>query len=291
MEKRILTVLLTLIVIINLTACSKNLTDLSGKSSNELVSVETYSEPVKIGEDLYIEKLAEKTFVANHEFPWPANSLIVEMSNSDIVLVDTPYTPEATKELLKWMKSHFGDRKIVVINTGFHFDNLGGNKALIENNIPIYGSDLTPKLIKTHGEASRELMLKWLEKPESKRFFNAYKEIPYIAPNKLFKLKEVEKLIIGSEEIEIYYPGESHSPDNVVVYFPHNNILFGGCMIKDLGSNNLGNTADANLKEWPKSVLKVLNRYKKAEIVVPGHGKSGNRDLIAHTLGLCESIQ
>ncbi len=246
-----------------------------------------------IDDGLHIEKIADGTFVVNHEFPWASNSMVVVMNNSDIILIDTPNTPEATKMLLDWMNNKFGKRKLVAINTGFHFDNLGGNQTLIEDGIPIYGSTLTVDLIEEYGEDSRDLMLKWLDKPESKIFYDTYKTIPYIAPTNLFDLDEsdmvieIEALSKYDQEIEIYYPGESHSKDNLVVNFPQKNILFGGCMIKSLESINLGNIADANLDEWPKSVKKVLDKYEySTEIVMPGHGDIGNLDLIRHTIEL-----
>ncbi|MCG8482478.1 MAG: hypothetical protein MJA31_04145, partial [Clostridia bacterium] len=78
-----------------------------------------------------------------------------------------------------------------------------------------------------------------------------------------------------------------HSPDNLVIYFPQKRILFGGCMVKSLQSKNLGNTADADLDEWPKSIKRVLERYQEdADIVVPGHGKCGSIDLLSHTIEL-----
>lgn len=247
---------------------------------------EMKASPIKIGDELFAEKVGKKVYVINHEFPWPANSLVVEMEDKSILLVDTPYTPEATEDLLFWIDKKFGKRKITALNTGFHFDNLGGNKVLIEKNIPVYGSDLSVSLIQTSGEASRSLMMSWLSGKENERLLDAYKKIPYAAPNKVFKLSEEISIGFPKEELEIYYPGESHSPDNLVVYFPKKKLLFGGCMVKSLDSADLGNTADANLEEWPKSLKKVLEKYKDAEIVVPGHGKSGTTEMIKHTIEL-----
>lgn len=294
MKIKILSYMIALFLMMGLLGCSDVSSDSTQDQGNAVSTNQDEVTPIEsIGEDLYIEEIAEGAYVVNHEFPWPANSMVVEMENSDIILVDTPYTPEATRDLLNWVSTHFENQNIIVINTGFHFDNLGGNQALVEKNIPVYGSYLTVKLISEAGEASRDLMLSWLNKPESKRFYDAYQHIPYVAPTKLFDFQEantkidIEQLAIHSEGIEIYYPGASHSPDNLVVYFPQKRILFGGCMIKSLKSKNLGNTADADLEEWPKSVKRVLERYKEdTDIVVPGHGKCGNIDLLSHTIEL-----
>jgi metallo-beta-lactamase class B len=65
-------------------------------------------------------------------------------------------------------------------------------------------------------------------------------------------------------------------------------LLFGGCMIKSLESKDLGFTGDADLKEWPRSVEKVKNKYKNARFVIPHHSMWGNMSLIDHTLKLCK---
>ena len=57
-------------------------------------------------------------------------------------------------------------------------------------------------------------------------------------------------------------------------------------MVKSHESKKPGYTGDANMEEWPKSVEKVLKRYKDARIVVPGHGKWGDIELLSHMIDL-----
>ena len=296
MNNIVVLVMIGTFMMIGLAGCSSSMNAPSQEENTQADSpVSEISSPVgEIGADLYVEEIQEGVYVVDHEFPWPANSMVVEMENGDIVLADTPYTPEAAEDLLNWIDKRFGKRKLFAINTGFHFDNLGGNKTLVQKDIPVYGSSLTEELINKDGEASREHMLSWLNKPESKRFYDAYKQIPYVQPTQTFDLTEMgeetnlQSLRFGNEEVEVYYPGPTHSSDNLVVYFPKQNVLFGGCMIKSMESKDLGNIADANLQEWPKSVKRVLERYKDSKIVIPGHGEWGNTDLIKYTLQLCE---
>lgn len=238
--------------------------------------------------DFSIEKLSERIFVADHHFPWPANSLIVEMANGTVVLVDTPYTPEATEDLLGWIERQFGKRQLVAINTHFHLDNLGGNAALVEAGVPIYGSDLTVQLIGERGEEARALLMSWLQSTGDERYRNVFANLAYVPPTEVFALSEGKVLMFGEEKVVIYYPGESHAPENVVVYFPTLKLLFGSCMVKSLEDAKLGNVADANVQEWPKSVKKLMERFNEAEIIVPGHGGWGGRELLSHTLQLLE---
>ncbi|MBI5566303.1 MAG: MBL fold metallo-hydrolase [Chloroflexi bacterium] len=237
---------------------------------------------VDLGEGLYLRQIRPDVFVVTHAFPWPANSLIVEMANSDLVLVGTPYTPAAMTEVLTWIAGHFGKRNIVAINTGYHVDNLGGNSALIEHGIPVYGADLTAQLLEARGEQTRQVLLGMLTGAANERYYKAQAEIPYVAPTKLFPIAQGLSLPFGDEQVEVYYPGPSQAPDKVVVYFPGQKVLFGGCMI--LGGDQIGNTSDADLESWPDAV-RALKRFD-VEVVVPGHGDRLDAGLIEHTLDL-----
>ncbi len=57
-------------------------------------------------------------------------------------------------------------------------------------------------------------------------------------------------------------------------------------VIKSLDARDKGNTSEANVLMWPASAEKVRQEYPDAEVVIPGHGKWGNVDLIRHTIEL-----
>jgi glyoxylase-like metal-dependent hydrolase (beta-lactamase superfamily II) len=257
-----------------------------GKPTADSPSPDSY-ERFDISEDLYVRKVQDGVFVVTHSFPWPGNSMIVEMKNSDLVLVDTPYTPEATQELLEWVEIQLGEREITAINTGFHYDNLGGNSYLIEQGIPVYGSELTVKLLEERGKKMKAMTLGWLQAPQYKRYYDVHKALVYVAPSHLFKVEEGLQLKFVDEIVQVYYPGPSQSADKMVVYFPSRKILFGTCMI--IGGDKVGNTSDADLKEWPKSVRRLV-RFD-FDILVPGHGDRLDPGLLEHTIDLLTSLQ
>ena len=244
-----------------------------------------------ISEDLSVEKVEEGVLKVVHAFPWGANSLVIEMKNSDIVLIDTPYTYEATKELIEWIRGLTGAKtRFTAINTGFHFDNLGGNQYLLEQGIPIYGTNKTLGMIQERGEKSRNWFLESLQAPKYKKYRDAFKDQAYVQPTEVIDLNadEEKKLVFGVESLILYYPGETHSPDNITVYYPEKMILFGGCMIKELCAANLGNMDDANLEQWPVSIERLKAKYSETnvKIVIPGHGKAGDIRLFDKTLEL-----
>lgn len=235
---------------------------------------------IPIAEDLEARHIQEGLFVFTHSFPWPANSLAAVVDD-DLLLVDTPYTPRATEAMLNWLEAEVGSRDTIAINTHWHLDNLGGNEYLLQEGIPIYGSDLAVELLAERGAASQQQVVDWLQDPENERF-RSFGEITLTSPTETFPLVKGQQLEIGGETVEVAWPGPGHTADNLVVYFPERQLLFGGCFI--IGGDRIGNTADAHLDQWADS-FRHIARYE-FDMVVPGHGNRLDPGLIDHTIEL-----
>lgn len=241
---------------------------------------------ITLSRDLMIKQLSPDTYLVTHSCPWPANSLVVRVSPQDIIIVDTPYTNEAIALVVKWIRQCFGNVNITAIITGFHIDNCGGNAYLLKQEIPVYGSGLTAELIKARAEISRKQTLNLLKIPQQQRFYDVIKTVEFHTPDHIFQIDTGLSLVFAEERVEVFFPGASHSPDNVVVYFTKRKILFGGCMIKALEHRTLGFTGDADLQAWPQAVRRVQEKYPEPALVVPGHGQCGDSQLLSHTLQL-----
>ncbi len=189
--------------------------------------------------------------------PWGlvgASGLIV-VDGKNAHIIDTPWTQKETEQLIKWIKSKGLIVKSSVV-THFHEDASGGIPFLNKSKIKTYATPLTNNL----------LNLKHRQKSSDDISSNTF--------------------VLVKDTIEIFYPGAGHTEDNIVVWLPKSNILFGGCFIKSMKSKNLGNTEDASVKDWPESIQKVINKYPNIEIVVPGHGEVGDINLLRHTTKL-----
>lgn len=186
--------------------------------------------------------------------PWGlvAASGLVVVNGADAHLIDTPWTTDATKELLVWIDAKELTVKSAIV-THFHDDASGDLPLLNELKIPTYATTLTNKLLKLD--------------------------------NKQVSTHEItnSEFTLVDGVMEAFYPGAGHTKDNVVVWLPREKMLFGGCFVKSLGSKHLGYTGDAVIAGWPSSVDKVLKRYPAIERVVPGHGKVGDVSLLTHT--------
>ena len=233
---------------------------------------------------LNVNKIMPDLYVVTHAYPWPSNSVCAIMENGDVVLVDVPYTPDATEKLLQWIHGKLGERKIIAVNTHFHVDRLGGNAALVKHDIPIYSSGLTLTAIRERGTASLKLLCSWVTDETIKKY---YQQFAYIPPNRIFDAEKGLTLSFGKENVLVRYYGVGHSVDNLAVFFPAKKVLFGGCMILSSEAEKIGNVSDGDPVEW----LSTLGRIDADgyEHIIPGHGKSGGVELLSHTKKLLQN--
>lgn len=237
----------------------------------------------KLSDDLTLQKLSEDVFLAVHSFPWPANSLVVT-SEKELLFIDTPYNDEASEKLLGWFCADSIKRKIIVINTHFHNDNLGGNNYFINKGAKVYGSDLTVELLKKRGLGNG--VLEMLKNQGMEEHYNYFRKIKLSPPNQIFSLQNGLSFQCCNDSVEVYFPGAGHTPDNVVVHLKNRKILFGGCIVKSLASKNMGNLGDADIKAWPASIKNIISKFSDVNLIIPGHGNIGDVKLLHHTLEL-----
>ncbi|TSD67414.1 subclass B1 metallo-beta-lactamase [Inquilinus sp. KBS0705] len=186
---------------------------------------------------------------------FPANAVFA-VTNAGIVLIDTPWGEDQTKQLIDTLQKRFNQKIALCISTHFHDDRTGGLDVLNKKDVETYASKLTYKLGKSRGEQ---------------------------LPN--FTFAADTTFTVDSLEIQTFYPGEGHTRDNIVVWFPKDKILVGGCLIKSLDTKDIGYTLDANVSQWPLSVQKVAEKYKDAKFVIPGHqGWKGGLKQLPYTL-------
>lgn len=188
--------------------------------------------------------------------PFPSNGLVIKTVNG-LILIDTPWNDEQTETLLQTLKKETGLSVILAIITHAHDDRIGGIRTLLKNNIRTISSKLTASMAPAAGFPS----------PEALTITDT-------------------TLIIGTTKIELFYPGAGHTKDNIVVYIPVEKILFGGCIIKSLASETLGNTVDADMKNWVISIKNLQKKFPLVQTVIPGHGKWGTKKLLTHTISL-----
>ncbi|GGF49959.1 beta-lactamase [Echinicola rosea] len=179
------------------------------------------------------------------------NGMIV-VSDGEAIIFDTPSTPKDSEELIAFMEGEKLHIKAIVA-THFHLDCVGGLDAFHAKEIPSYAFKSTLSLASQHGF------------PQPSVGF----------PDQL-------ALKVGSRSVFVHYFGEGHTEDNVIGYFPDDQVLFGGCLVKADGAEK-GNLEDANTTAWPTTVNKIKTAYPNLKVVIPGHGEWGDKNLLTYT--------
>ncbi|QDH79836.1 subclass B1 metallo-beta-lactamase [Echinicola soli] len=179
------------------------------------------------------------------------NGMIV-ISDGEAIIFDTPSTSSEADELITFLEGEKLQIKAVVA-THFHLDCLGGLEAFHARKIPSYAYKHTLSLASQHGF------------PQPKMGF----------PDEL-------ALKVGNKSVFVHYFGEGHTADNVIGYFPDDQVLFGGCLVKADGAGK-GNLEDANITAWSTTINKINAAYPNLKLVIPGHGKWGNKNLLTYT--------
>lgn len=217
---------------------------------------------IKVSDDIELIKLSENAFVHVSYFDTEvfgrvsANGLLL-IDQGKAFLFDSPWDDSQTETLLHFVKDSLLAQVIGFIPNHFHEDCMGGLAYLNTQGVKSYANQMTIDLAKEKGLP-----------------------IPEQGFNDSLSLK------LNDMEIACYYLGAGHATDNIVVWIPSEKILFGGCLVKDMNSKGLGNLSDANVAEWPVTIGKVIAKFPSAEIVIPGHGKVGGKELLHHTYEL-----
>jgi metallo-beta-lactamase class B len=187
----------------------------------------------------------------------PANGLIL-VDGDDAVLINLPWTDDQTHVLFDWVAKACHATVKTVVPTHWKQDCSGGLGEAHLMGADSLAADLTAEFLKKVGRPT---------------------------PHRTFTDKTA--LDCGQTRIELAFVGPGHTLDNIVAWIPRTRILFAGCLVKAQAAMDLGDTADADLTGYPKTLQDLKKLHPDAVTVVPGHGEPGGLELIDHTLGLC----
>lgn len=215
-------------------------------------------------DNLSVEKIAPGVWVhtswqtLGNGMRFPANGLLVEHDDA-LIMVDTAWGKERTLELLDWIDSAIKQPVAMAIVTHFHADSMGGADVLTARGIPVLAHPKTAVIATDRG-------------------------LP--APDPIDGLLSSDAVELAT--VEVFYPGPGHSVDNIVVWVPSAQVLYGTCAVRSPDFPGKGNTADADVTNWPLAIRRVRSRYPEVAIVVPGHGPAGGVELLTHTIDVLE---
>jgi metallo-beta-lactamase class B len=193
--------------------------------------------------------------------PFPANSMYM-LTSKGVVLFDTPWDSTQFQPLLDSIKIKHHKEVVMCISTHFHEDRTAG--------LEYYKR----KGIKTYTTASTDSLSR----------LNDKKRAEFLIPNDTL-------FAIGEHQFQTYYGGRGHSPDNIVIWFNKEKILYGGCLVKSTEADDLGNLSDANVKAWEVTIKNIQHKFGNPNYIIPGHMDWHSKESLTHTLNLIQQYQ
>jgi metallo-beta-lactamase class B len=206
----------------------------------------------RLSDEVYVARLAPHLWVHTTVGTLPdgtlyaANGMLLEEGDHSI-LFDVGWTTEQAHTLLNWARNTLKHPIEKAYVTHFHNDRLGGVPALEAEHIPVFGTSATLGLATRAGQPIPDHSISVPSTP-----------------------------LAVAKDADILFPGAGHTLDNIVVDFPAEHIVFGGCFVKAANAEGIGNTADADLKAWPDSLKRMQEAFPKTKFAVPGHGPITN---------------
>lgn len=188
--------------------------------------------------------------------PYPANGLYV-VTDAGVVLLDTPWDTTQCLPLLDSIATRHGKRVVMSISTHSHKDRTGSIDFLKRQGVKTYSTYHTHDLCVKNGSPQAEY---------------------------LFRGDTV--FTVGKHTFEVFYPGQGHTADNIVVWLREQRILYGGCFIKSTQATDMGYVDEGNLAAWPVSIRAVQNKFPEPQFIIPGHLAWKSKRALAHTLHL-----
>lgn len=224
------------------------------------------AQEVYTSDNLIITQLTQHTYVhisylQTESYGKVACNGMIYFNKDEAVVADSPSTELVASELIKWIRTSENKKIIAVIATHFHDDCLGGLEAFHRAEVPSYANQQTIQFAKQNN-----------------------------SPVPLHGFMDSLTIQTGHEDVKVFYPGPGHTSDNVVVYIPTDSVLFGGCLIKEMGATE-GYTGDANLQAWSGTISDLQSALPEIRHIIPGHGKPGHQELLDYTKTLFDKYE
>ncbi len=164
------------------------------------------------------------------------------VTKKGVVLFDTPWDTTQFQPLLDSIAARHNKKVIMAFATHWHSDKTAGLEYYKQLGIKTYTTQLTDVLSKKYNAKRAQLLM-----------------------------TKDTSFLVDQYQFETYYPGEGHTQDNIVIWFPKQRILLGGCLIKGAKDTNLGYLGDGNTSEYANTLLKVQQKFSNPQFIITTH--------------------
>jgi metallo-beta-lactamase class B len=213
------------------------------------------------GQALKITKLKKNFYIYTTSImyggtPFPANGMYV-VTDSGVILLDTPWDTTQFQPLLDSIQIKYHKKVMLCIATHSHSDRTAGLEYFKQQGIKTYTTFLTDEFCIKNNDKRAE-----------------------------FHFTDDTTFTVGQYTFQTYFAGEGHTKDNIVIWFPKDKILYGGCLIKSTEATSLGYLDDANITAWPATINNLKQKFPDPAFIIPGHQSWESKKSLDHTLFL-----
>jgi len=177
-------------------------------------------------------------------------------------MFDTPWDTTQFQPLLDTIKARHNKNVVMAFATHWHSDKTAGLEYYKQQGIRTYTTVLTDEFSKKNDKKRAEFLM---------------------TKDTIFH--------IGQYSFETYYPGEGHTADNIVIWFKKEKILFGGCLIKGVDDETLGNLSDANVLEYASTLKNVQRKFRNPKFIIIAHSDWNNINSLKHSIDMAEELR
>lgn len=191
----------------------------------------------------------------------PANGMYL-LTDNGVVMFDTPWDSTQFQPLLDSIKLKHNKSVVLCIATHWHSDRTAGLEYYRQKGIKTYTTVLTDELSKKNNKKRAE-----------------------------FLMTKDTVFTVGKYSFKTYYPGPGHTTDNIVLWFQKEKILYGGCLIKGVDTENLGYLGDSNVTEYESTLKRVQKKFRKPKYIIISHSDWNNINSLAHSIMLAKELK
>ena len=183
------------------------------------------------------------------------------VTKKGVVLFDTPWDSTQFQPLLDSITARHNKKVIMAFATHWHSDKTAGLDYYKQLGIKTYTTQLTDELSKKNNAKRAE-----------------------------FLMAKDTSFVVDQYQFETYYPGEGHTQDNIVIWFPKEKILLGGCLVKGAKDKNLGYLGDGNINEYANSLLNVQQKYPNPKFIITTHSDWRNINSLKNSIRMAKQL-
>jgi glyoxylase-like metal-dependent hydrolase (beta-lactamase superfamily II) len=230
--------------------------------------------------DYPVDRVAEGVYVIHGPLTTPnprnrgfMNNPAFVMTSAGVVIVDPGGSLQSGEMVLRQLKKLTDQPVVAVFNSHIHGDHWLGNQA-VRAAYPKATIYAHPKMIAMAKDGAGDDWVALLNRAAPGAADGTVPELPDAA------VDNDQVIRIGDVDFTIHHFGTTHTPTDIMISIRDGKILFTG---DNLLNGRLGRTGDGHIGQMIKATDELVARLDP-EVVVPGHGHSGDRSMYDHAM-------